>query len=109
MSYRKQQKTVRRKMHRCLTWRNVLVNLVRNKSGSGTCVWCGGAWNWKRRHDIYNKGGSTGIFFCCDECWEIMTPEQKISVLTLLYSNRRFCGIGRLERWMNAIRSEDEL
>ena len=53
-------------------------NVEGRRNGYSGCGKCGDTWNWKEPHStIYNEYG-TGCFPLCKECWQKLTPEQRL-------------------------------
>lgn len=54
---------------------------VRNRfgrvAGFGSCYRCGGTWNHVEEHTTYYNDHS-GCFPLCKDCWEKLTPEQRL-------------------------------
>lgn len=98
-------------MHRKLTWRERLVNLLRNETRYDTCCyWCGGTWNWKEPHRLCSNDGTLGISPCCEECWKIMSLEQKIDALKRLYDNSWVVGSpNTIGDWIDVIKNEKNM
>ena len=55
-----------------------------HKRGFSKCMRCGDSWSWKTHHDVpyyWEKSYGmvlSGMFPCCEECWQVMTKEAKI-------------------------------
>jgi hypothetical protein len=52
-------------------------NYIGRRKGYGGCTRCGDTWNWKAEHVTEFERGR-GCFPLCEECWQSLTPEQRL-------------------------------
>lgn len=46
--------------------------------GFGSCYRCGHSWAWRQPHGTQFGSGGRACFPLCEECWEQLTPEQRL-------------------------------
>lgn len=52
-------------------------NIRGRRKGYGGCKRCHDTWDWKQPHDT-PINARQGCFPLCQECWEALTPEQRL-------------------------------
>ena len=63
-------------------------NLIGRHQGFSSCHHCHNTWNWKHRHVIpYREDGIAGMFPVCDECYEILSPQERYDYCVELYNS----------------------
>jgi hypothetical protein len=79
--------------------RRKLTNLRKNDPRLSTCAHCGGAWNWKKPHDIpYHTSGERQLadgspyydrhmFPVCTDCYEILSPRKRYNYCVRLFKS----------------------
>lgn len=45
--------------------------------GRGVCLRCGAPWNLKETHTT-DHGDNRGCFPLCEECWSVLSPEERL-------------------------------
>lgn len=73
--------------------------------GSGVCMRCGTPWRLKETHST-DYGGGRACFPLCEECWSLLSPEERLPFyvhLMCVWSSTGLISIDEIQSIIKAV------